>query len=223
MNTDSNSILGSVMLLFHNAITRGLDVSKKQIANILESNNPKAAITASFETYLRTFVWVLISHHSTEDDVVFPPLKPLIKDAPYDTLASDHIKMGHLLNKLQDNLEGLTGQTQPKEPLNQLNNIVSELTDIWFPHIDTETRFFFGNGKIEAVMTVEEQMDLLRKASQHVPPQGTQSMILPFVYYNLIPEERLQLGKSMPPELTQKLIPTVWKNEWFVMQPFFLD
>jgi hypothetical protein len=46
---------------------------------------------------------------------------------------------------------------------------------------------------------------------------------VPFLLYNAEAEDRAFYVNAMPPELTQQLVPIVWKDEWAAMKPFLLD
>ena len=45
---------------------------------------------------------------------------------------------------------------------------------------------------------------------------------VPFLLYNLEMEDRAHFLSVMPAELTQQLVPVVWKDEWAAMKPFLL-
>ena len=66
-------------------------------------------------------------------------------------------------------------------------------------------------------------------------PEGTKSIALicddpdaprgtwvHWVLFNLPPETRAILAKGMPAELTEKMVPVVWKPQWESMTPFLL-
>jgi hypothetical protein len=41
--------------------------------------------------------------------------------------------------------------------------------------------------------------------------------------YNLEGADRAHFMAVLPPEITQQLVPVVWKDEWAPMKPFLLD
>jgi hypothetical protein len=47
------------------------------------------------------------------------------------------------------------------------------------------------------------------------------SLVLPFVLYNLSPEDR-SIEAQLIPEKRKRLVETNWKDEWASMQPFLL-
>ena len=48
-------------------------------------------------------------------------------------------------------------------------------------------------------------------------------LIVPFLLYNLPPEERAIFARTMPLILTRLLVPLVWKKKWAPMLPFLLS
>jgi hypothetical protein len=52
---------------------------------------------------------------------------------------------------------------------------------------------------------------------------GPDYLVVPFVLYNLSPEQRAILAAEMPPIVTQQLVPIAWKAQWEPMSPFLLE
>jgi hypothetical protein len=48
-------------------------------------------------------------------------------------------------------------------------------------------------------------------------------LVVPFLLYNLPPEERAVFSQGMPPIVIQELVPVAWKEKWSPMKPFLLD
>ena len=57
-------------------------------------------------------------------------------------------------------------------------------------------------------------------AGQHVEPL---SLGVPFLLYNMSRKERAAYAQTLPPMVTEQLVPVVWKEQWAPMQPFLLD
>jgi hypothetical protein len=72
-------------------------------------------------------------------------------------------------------------------------------------------------------LSPEEQLKLLQDSSRHAMEQGNPALMLPFLLYNLAAEDRAAFAFFLPPEMTQTLIPVVWKPQWAPMLPFFLE
>lgn len=211
------------MVIIHHAITRGLEVSKKQSITFELSGYPNADIKEGFATYVRTLGWVINAHHSGEDYVVFPYLKSKLPDAPFDQLSAEHREMDGILKELQATIEAVTTQAQTGDLLNSLNRILTRLAELWTPHIEKEQFYLYDISKTEAVMDVNEQIKLIQDVSKHSQQQGDPAFMVPFVLYNLPPEERANMSQTMPPVLIQELVPIAWKKQWSPMQAFLLD
>ena len=52
---------------------------------------------------------------------------------------------------------------------------------------------------------------------------GPDSLAVPFLLYNLPPEERAMFARPMPFIVTRLLVPFVWKKRWALMRPFLLS
>jgi hypothetical protein len=72
-------------------------------------------------------------------------------------------------------------------------------------------------------MAVPEHIDMAQKASAHSAANAQPaSLSVPFLLYNLEGEDRSHFVSIMPSELTQQLVPIVWKDEWAAMKLFLL-
>ncbi|HWQ88340.1 MAG TPA: hemerythrin domain-containing protein [Desulfitobacteriaceae bacterium] len=223
MSNSSKPNIGATMIHVHHAITRGLEVSNKQILTFIQAGYPNTAIREGFATYVRTLGMVINAHHSAEDNVIYPYLRSRLPDAPYDQLSSEHKEMDVFLRELRESVEAFAVQAQDKVTLNNLNRIITDLTNLWLPHIAKEQLYLYDSAITEAVMNEEEQIKLIGDATKHSLEQGNPALIVPFVLYNLPPEERAAMSALMPPELIQEMIPKVWKPQWSPMQPFLLE
>lgn len=223
MSDNSKPNIGGTMTLVHHAITRGLEEAKIRSIIFIGSGYTNSAVRDGFEIYVRSLGMVINAHHSAEDHVVYPYLKPKLPDAPYDQLSVEHKQMDVFLTELQENVEAFTNQDQDSLTLENLFRIVTNLTDLWTPHIATEQLYLYDTALTEAVMNVEEQLTLIQDATKHSLEQGNPALIVPFLLYNLESEDRGNMAALMPPELLKEMIPKVWKPQWSPMQPFLLD
>jgi hypothetical protein len=46
--------------------------------------------------------------------------------------------------------------------------------------------------------------------------------MVPFLLYNLPPEDREVFSQGLPVEIIQHFVPVVWKEQWASMTPFLL-
>jgi hypothetical protein len=107
--------------------------------------------------------------------------------------------------------------------LADMHNALSKMTELWLPHIAKEETDFSPEVAAE-VMAVPEHIEMAQKAAVH-SQEHTQPapLAIPFLLYNLEADDRAHFFAVMPPEVTQQLVPVVWKDEWAPMNPFLLD
>ena len=165
---------------------------------------------------------LLNSHHLTEDDLVFPYFMKKIPHAPYSRLSEEHQKIVILLDKIQAAVEAAALGDNPKENLNKMNHLLIELQEVWHPHIHIEETDF-NQDNLNQAYSHEEQARMSKEFAQHgAKSSGPDYLVLPFMLYNLIPEERAAMARELPPIITQQLVPIAWKEQWKSMQPFLL-
>ena len=205
------------LVRIHRVITRGLKVS------IRHSRSRLAAATAlGFVIYAQTLAWVLHGHHVGEDQMAFPFFRQKQIDAPYLLLVAEHGAMQAILDEVVPALDRLAAEPGDKKSLAFLHQALSRLTGIWHPHIQREETHLTEEA-IAAAMGVEEQMGLAMGLSQHARQNsGPDYLAVPFVLYNLLAEDRAAMIRVMPSEVTQHLVPVVWKDQWAPLKPFLL-
>jgi hypothetical protein len=94
---------------------------------------------------------------------------------------------------------------------------------LWQPHIGIEEVVFSPEVAAE-VMTVPETIEMAQKAAAHSAQHSEPAPLsIPFLLYNLEGDDRAHFVAVLPPELTQQLVPVVWKDEWAPMKPFLLE
>ena len=222
MSDNSTPNIGTVMVRVHNAITRGLKVSSERSAAFAQQGYPDAATQEGLVTYVRTLAEVLNAHHLSEDHVAFPYLRSKLPDAPYDDLLAEHREMDEILEVLEGDVEVVAAQAQAGESLNSLNRTLASLEEAWHPHIDKEVHYLYAVEKTDAVMDLDEQIQLSREVGEYSQKQGNPALMVPFLLYNLPPEERASMAMAMPPVVLEELLPVVWKETWAPMEPFLL-
>jgi hemerythrin-like domain-containing protein len=223
MSNSSKPNIGAVMVRIHNAITRGLDVSSERSAAFPQEGYPDAATQQGFVTYVRTLAMVVNAHHLSEDHVAFPYLRSKLPDAPYDDLLAEHREMDEVLEELDVAVEAVAAQAQAGDSLSALNGTVNRLAALWHPHIDKELFHLYAIERTEAVMDLDEQIQLTKEVGEYSQQQGDPALMMPFLFYNVPPEERAEMAKAAPPALLEELLHVVWKEKWAPMEPFLLD
>ncbi len=213
---------GSDLLRIHRVITRGLGVAAERGAAFSDDGFPSAAIREGFLTYLRALIGIVDAHHLAEDEVSFPFLRPKMPEAPYDKLMADHQVMVGVLSDLQAAAQAVPDAVQAGPALQNVNEVVAKLTGMWHPHIAIEEALW--TPQVAATLLTEgENADLAQKIGEnsqkhlHAP-----EIEVPFVLYNLEPEDRAIMAGAMPPVVVQQLMPLVWRSKWAPMKPFLL-
>ena len=206
----------------HSIITRGLTVSIENARVFSQQGFKEEKSREGFLNYLRALSSVVNAHHLTEDEIAFPYFRDILPDAPFKSLSETHQLMVQILGEINQALEKAESIVQPAAELKDLERALTRLNDLWRPHIEIETNEFIN--KADALIPVEEQLRLVKQFSEHgqkhaVPPYLT----VPFMLYNLSAEDRKVFSQAVPAEVTQNLVPVVWKDKWETMKPFFLD
>ena len=211
------------MIFIHRAITRALRVSIGQGSEFAQGGFPDAQTQTGFALYGKTLVSVLRGHHMSEDEVAFPRMRGMLPDVPFDRLMADHQVMDGLLDELEERAQAVATEAQPGPSLAELVNTATALSELWHPHIQIEEQRIYAADIIAAVMDADEDaqvgQELGEYAREHVQPL---SLGLPFLLYNLPRQEREAYTATMPPMVTEQLVPIVWKEAWAPMQPFLL-
>jgi hypothetical protein len=125
-----------------------------------------------------------------------------------------HINGG--INNLKSNIDELNS-------LDSFKTALKEINKIWHPHIRIEEDQIYGRvGSLN--ISLEETNRLRAEFSEffgeHAEPAY---LVVPFVLYNLSPEDRAVISQGFPEIVTKQLIPIDWKDEWASMQPFLLE
>lgn len=205
----------------HAIITRGLKVSIENVQAIGVNRINKDAHLEGLNLYMQALISVMHSHHLTEDEIAFPYFRGIL-GAPFDALILEHREMVKLLDVLKNALEKREMNEQPEINLRHLESALILLNEIWTPHIQVETDEIIL--KVDALIPMEERVRLVEAFAEHGVKHATPHPItVPFLLYNLQPEQRAIFSQGMPVEIVQHLVPVVWKAQWEAMQPFFLD
>lgn len=214
--------LAQDFILIHRVITRSLGVGINKGEEYIKTGFPTPELKRGFIDYLQTLAVVVKAHHTGEDDVVFPALKPKVTGAPYLQMALAHKEISSLLENLKTGFGQMTDSNNP-ENLTYLIDRLQKLSFIWAPHIRME-EFHFSKSALAAALSLEEQGRISgawgKHSQEHAEPA---SMALPFVLYNLTPADRAEMAGGMPIMVAEELVPKTWKDQWAPMKPFLLD
>ncbi len=214
--------LAAELLRIHSIITRGLRVTIEHSHSFADRAYPNIAMHEGFTSYVRSFVSVLDAHHNTEDHLAFPYFKDKFPDAPYDLLMTQHKSMVLMLDELKTIIEEMAAPTQKSELFNNLFLSLKRIDELWHPHIQIEEDQFTVV-KLGAAIAPDEQIRLIKLFMEHNQQHAKPDfLVVPFLLYNLPPEQRSAFAEAMPPVVTEHLVPVLWKEKWEPMKPFLL-
>jgi len=219
---DQQNPIAASFFNIHAIITRGLRVSIEGVKKVGNSQFHDAEHHKGLFLYIQALVPVLHSHHLTEDEVAFPYFRDKLPDAPFDDLSKYHKEMVKVLDVISNALEKWERNDEPEVNRRQVEKSLILLNEIWIPHIQSETDTFIV--KADALLPMEERVRLVGEFAEHgVKHAVPHPITVPFLLYNLPPDERAVFSQGMPVEVVQHLVPVVWKAQWEAMQPFFLE
>ena len=215
------SYVSRSLLTLHSIITRALKVSIESVERFSSQGFPSEKNREGFLNYIRAFTSVVDSHHQTEDELVFPYFRDKLPAAPFDLLSSQHKLIVPILGEIRVAADKCGKEDQVGAALMDLGDALQRIDAIWHPHIRMEEEAFVD--KADALLPSEEQLRLVKLWTEHgVAHIGSPFLTVPFMLYNLTPEVREAFAAGMPKEVTQNLIPVVWKDKWESMTPFLL-
>jgi hemerythrin-like domain-containing protein len=213
------------LLRIHAVISRGLEVTSTHSLEFAEKGFADENIQIGFYRYVYSLLIVLETHHQTEEVVAFPYFQARLPSLRIEPVIEQHRQMRPHIVTMEAAVEKIAPSTEtPTDALNQLAQACKNLQILWMMHAPAEENYFVTNSISALELTYEEQLDITRRTAEYNQkiskyPQG----VVPFILYNLPPDEREQMAQGMPPEVITMLIPTMWKSEWAPMKPFLLD
>jgi hemerythrin-like domain-containing protein len=222
MTNQTEGYIAANLMAIHDVITRGLKVSIESAGKFAAHGFADATEQAGFLNYVRALVSVLDGHHITEDDIAFPYFRDKLPKAPFDRLSAQHQEMVPLLGQIGAAVERCEKPGQVEAGLRDMEATLRRVDAMWHPHIQIEQEHLVE--KADALLSVEEQLSLLRSVGEHVQKHtGPPYLTVPFTLYNVPAQEREVFTKGMPAEVTGHLVPVVWKEQWASMVPFLLE
>ena len=222
MMDENQGDVGTDIIRFHRIITRSLEISIQNVNRFLEIGALEESDREGFLKYLQSFSIVLDAHHVLENEKIFPYFKDKLPDAPYDQLMAQHKGVEVLLSQINGGINSLKSNVDELKSLDLLKTGLGKIDRIWHPHIRIEEEQIYGRvGSLN--ISLEETNRLREEYSQFFQEHtGPAYLVVPFVLYNLSPEDRALLAQGFPEIVTKKLVPIDWKDEWISMQPFLL-
>jgi hemerythrin-like domain-containing protein len=214
--------LGVDLLRIHSIISRGLRTSIEYSERFAKEGYPGNPVREGFMSYVRSLVSILHGHHCTEDELAFPYLKEIMPDGPYDLLMSQHQTMVPVIAELKKVIEEQPASASESSSLSKVRSLLQRIDEFWHPHIRIEEEFLTVE-RAAAAIAPDEHVRLARLFMEHSQQHtGPDFLVLPFMLFNLPPDQRSSFAELMPPVITEQLVPIVWKEKWEPMMPFLL-
>lgn len=222
MSNENQPNIGEDYIRFHKVMTRGLAVSLKNINEFLQIGALEKLNREGFIKYVQSFSSVLHGHHQAEDEEIFPYFKDKLLEVPYERLISEHEIFNEGLQEINTGTDNLKSENDELDSLKLLKSGFDKIDQIWHPHIQIENTQIYG--RIRSLNIDLEEMIRLQKEDKKFFQEhtGPAYLVMPFVLYNLSPEDRAILTQGSPENVTKQLSSTDWKDKWTPMQPFLL-
>ena len=222
MSNENQPNIGEDYIRFHKVMTRGLAVSLKNINEFLQIGALEKLNREGFIKYVQSFSSVLHGHHQAEDEEIFPYFKDKLLEVPYERLISEHEIFNEGLQEINTGTDNLKSENDELDSLKLLKSGFDKIDQIWHPHIQIENTQIYG--RIRSLNIDLEEMIRLQKEDKKFFQKhtGPAYLVMPFVLYNLSPEDRAILTQGSPENVTKQLLSIDWKDKWTPMQPFLL-
>jgi hypothetical protein len=150
---------------------------------------------------------------------MFPDLCDRLPQAPCEALMAQHRAMEPVLSEIEAAVTE-AASSNPEQTLSALGPALKHIDTLWRTHIELEEAHF-GPDALGNSLTMEERKRSGRVASNHAAKhQRPLALMLPFLLYNMAPEDRAVMSKLMPPIVPLAL--WLWKSKWRVMASFLL-
>lgn len=222
MSNKNQPNIGEDYIRFHKVMTRGLAVSLQNINEFLQIGELEKLNREGFLKYVQSFSSVLHGHHQAEDEKIFPYFKDKLPEVPYERLISEHEIFNDGLQEINTGIDHLTSENDELDSLKLLKSGFDKIDQIWDPHIQIENTQLYE--RIRSLNIDLEEMIRLQKEDKKFFQEhtGPAYLVMPFVLYNLSPEDRAILTEGSPDIVAKQLLSIDWKDKWTPMQPFLL-
>ncbi len=222
MSDNKQPDIGKDIIRYHKIMTRGINTSNKHINESLKNRSLDPSSRGGFLNYVQTLLTILKAHHMAEDQVIFPYVRDIFPEVPYERLIEEHEVISTELNSINKAILDLNSENDELTFLNKIKASMSVIAGLWPPHIEIEESMVYE--KIGYKLDPEEnnrlRMEFIQFYMKHVSPDY---LIVPFSVYNLESEDRVAMEQNLPEEVKTKLLPIDWKDKWAPMQPFLLE
>ena len=214
--------VASDLINVHKVITRALDVAVDENASAFERRAAKRAEYDGYILYTECLLRQLHEHHSNEDRVVFPMMRSLLPDAPYDLLMSQHAEMINVVEQVESAITALKAETYAADIQAQLLGDLQDLRVRWADHI-AEEEAHFGPAGIPPAISMTDRVRIGKAAARYAQLHSFPiALMLPFMLYNLQDQDRATMSQTVPGFMTKFFVPVLWRKRWEPMRPYLL-
>lgn len=223
MSDESQVNIGENFILQHKIYTRGLKVSLENVNEFIKEGAVESSDGDGFIKYLQTLTSLLEGHHLVENNKVFPYFKDKLPEVPYDRLMGEHEVIKAALERINNAITDLKSGEDEILPLKDIQSGLDQIDKLWHPHIKIEESQLYTkivDLKLGTEETVREMNEFSQFFQEHT--SGPPYLNMPFVVYNLSPEDRAIFTKGFPEAVMKQMIPIDWKDKWAPMKPFLL-
>jgi len=222
MSDSNHPSVARDIYFIHLVITRALNVAIEYCQSLQGKTIADFSIDPGFLNYVQSFVTLLDSHHLVEDEVIFPYFQNKLSEVPFDVMNIQHQSMLPVLEQINLAINNLTTEVANLESLNVLEKSLIKMRDIWEPHFQLE-ELYLNEENISKIIDDEEQIRLTKlfaeEGKKHIAPDY---LLIPFILYNLSPENRAVISQAFPPFVIEKVTTSEWRDKWQTMSPFLV-
>lgn len=222
MVNENQEDVGEEIIRFHRIITHSLEIVTQKVKKYLENGKIEDETRDGFLKYLQSFSIVVDAHHALENEKIFPYFENKLADAPYDRLVNQHKMFLKSLTEINGAVNNIKSNINEFDSLNSIKTSLRMIEKMWGPHMKIEEGNIYGRvGSLN--LGPDENNKLKKEYFKFIMEHGEPlNLVIPFVLYNLSPEDRV-VEEGLIPDETKKLIETDWKDEWVSMKPFMLE
>lgn len=224
MSDQSPIDIGENFIFQHKIYTRGLKVSLENVNQFLEEGALEPSKSDGYLKYLQSLSSLLEGHHLVENHKVFPYFKDKLPEVPYVRLMHEHTEIKEALDRINSAITDIKSGKDEITSLKQIKSSLDTIDGLWHTHIQIEESQLYSKivtlnlSAEETNMTMQEFTQFFQEHTS-----GPPYLNMPFVLYNLSPEDRAIFARAFPETVLKQMVPIDWKDQWAPMKPFLLE
>jgi len=223
LSDQSQVDIGENFIFQHKIYTRGLKVSLENVNKFLEEG-VESSNNDGFLKYLQSLSSLLEGHHLVENEKVFPYFIDKLPGVPYGRLMSEHKEIKGALERINTAIADIKSGKGEIKSLKNIKLSLDKIDGLWHAHIKIEESQLYT--KIASLKLSPEEANMkMQEFSQFFQEHtaGPPYLNMPFVLYNLSPEDRAIFSRDFPETVLKQLVPIDWKDKWAPMKPYLLE